>query len=343
MSIERSHRLGGPATYRIEVEGRLDDSWSSGFDGMTLAVEQGEDGATVTTLTGTVPDQPALHGLLARIRDLGLSLLLVERLCPRGQDETMSAEPTARQWASRVDPLRVRQLYQGDAEGRLDEELLADVGYGIYVRCQALLEVSAAWRDRAKCWQCDNIILRRQGKMVEYTGHGPTLVGGKEEVLKCDQCGWQITWAAYRKSVSGQHLDATGLEDMLQAFVVRWPAMRSPQARLLLIDALIHEFHCWDDNTVGSPVGATLIRATAEKVLALLDDLAYGPASTRGLQQTQQRWAARLETKKIQRPLSELQAIACELGIVGRSRMRRAELQAAIERIAPERLRRTTE
>jgi hypothetical protein len=74
--------LSQPAAYRIVVEGRLDKSWSAWFDDMALAAEYTEDGTTVTTLTGTVRDQPALHGLLARFRDLGLSLLLVERVSP---------------------------------------------------------------------------------------------------------------------------------------------------------------------------------------------------------------------------------------------------------------------
>jgi hypothetical protein len=87
---------------------------------------------------------------------------------------------------------------------------------------------------------------------------------------------------------------------------------------------------------VGSPVGATVIRASAEEVLALLDELAYGPGSTRGLPEARQQWAARLEAREKQRPLSELQEIARKLNIRGRSRMRRAELQAAIERVAPD-------
>jgi hypothetical protein len=262
---------------------------------------------------------------------------------PRGQDKAVSTKPTNRRWASRVDPLKVRQLYQSDARGRLDEDLLADVGYGIYARCQALLEVSAAWRGRVKCWHCGNIILRREGQRVEYTGHGPTRIGGKAEVLTCDRCGWQITWGDYCKSTSGQGLNATGIEDVLEAFVEQWPPTGSPHARLILIDSLIHEFHHWNDNEVGSPIGTAVIRATAEEVLALLDELAYGAGSTSGVQETRQRWASHLEAKKAQRPLSELRPIARELGIAGRSRMRRAELQAAIERVAPERLARPAE
>ena len=68
--------------YRIAIGGRLDESWSAWFDDMALTMERREDGTTATILTGTVRDQPALHGLLARIRDLGLLLLSVERLAP---------------------------------------------------------------------------------------------------------------------------------------------------------------------------------------------------------------------------------------------------------------------
>jgi hypothetical protein len=221
----------------------------------------------------------------------------------------------------------------------LDKDLLDDVGYGIYARSRDLIEVSEAWRGRVQCWHCDNIVLRRQGKVAEYRGHGPTLIGGKGEVLTCDQCGWRISWEKYCKSTSGKGLNATGLEDMFGAFVERWPSARSAHARLLLIDTLIHEFHCRDGSTIGSSVGAAVIRATPEEVLALLDDLAYGSGTTSGLLETQRRWASRLEAKKAQHPLSELRAIARELGIVGRSRMCRAELQAAIERVAPQRLR----
>lgn len=65
-------------TYEIRVEGHLDSSWSSWFAGM--AISHAATGATV--LTGTLPDEPALHGVLARIRDLGLPLLAVRRLEP---------------------------------------------------------------------------------------------------------------------------------------------------------------------------------------------------------------------------------------------------------------------
>ena len=65
----------GPADYQIRVKGILVDQWSDWFAGMTIA----SDG-DVTILTGTQIDQSALHGLLVRIRDLGLPLISVERI-----------------------------------------------------------------------------------------------------------------------------------------------------------------------------------------------------------------------------------------------------------------------
>jgi len=71
-------RLDEPATYQIKVQGRLNDTWSAWFDGLTVSVEANGDGTAITTLAGSVADQGALYGLLSRIRDLGLPLLLVQ-------------------------------------------------------------------------------------------------------------------------------------------------------------------------------------------------------------------------------------------------------------------------
>ncbi len=64
--------------YEVRVQGHLDARWAAWVDGLTFTHER--DGTT--TLRGPPVDQAALHGLLARIRDLGLPLISVRRLCP---------------------------------------------------------------------------------------------------------------------------------------------------------------------------------------------------------------------------------------------------------------------
>lgn len=80
-------KLCQPATYRIRIQGRLDESWSHWFGEMAITVEKEGDRAVVTTLTGTIADQPALHSILSRIRDLGLLLLQVECLEGKANEE----------------------------------------------------------------------------------------------------------------------------------------------------------------------------------------------------------------------------------------------------------------
>lgn len=63
------------AFYKIQVKGHLDARWNELFEGMTVACHD-----NVTTISGVVLDQAALHGLLARIRDYGLVLIAIDRI-----------------------------------------------------------------------------------------------------------------------------------------------------------------------------------------------------------------------------------------------------------------------
>jgi len=63
-----------PARYEIRVEGTLGEEWPARFGGLHVASEGGD-----TVICGVIPDQPALHGLLDQIRDLGLCLISVRR------------------------------------------------------------------------------------------------------------------------------------------------------------------------------------------------------------------------------------------------------------------------
>ena len=73
---------GGPAWYEIRVAGVVDSRWAAWFDGLQIS---GQDEETV--ICGLLADQPALHGLLTSVRDLGLCLISVRRL-DTSRDET---------------------------------------------------------------------------------------------------------------------------------------------------------------------------------------------------------------------------------------------------------------
>ena len=71
-------RQQNPGRYEIRVKGHLDARWAAWFDGLTLT--HGSDGTTV--IHGPVADQAELHGLLQKIRDLGLPLISVNHIAP---------------------------------------------------------------------------------------------------------------------------------------------------------------------------------------------------------------------------------------------------------------------
>jgi len=71
--MRNGHEFDQPTKYQIRLKGTLDSSWSEWFDGFTISIQGIE-----TILVGVVCDQSALHGILAKINDLGLSIISVE-------------------------------------------------------------------------------------------------------------------------------------------------------------------------------------------------------------------------------------------------------------------------
>jgi hypothetical protein len=68
--------------YQIRIKGQLDSQWTDWFEGLTISLE--EDGNTL--ITGPVIDQAALHGLLKKVRDLGMPLVSVGPVEPGQAD-----------------------------------------------------------------------------------------------------------------------------------------------------------------------------------------------------------------------------------------------------------------
>jgi hypothetical protein len=183
-------------------------------------------------------------------------------------------------WARRVRQDVIRRLYTLDAKGIQDEELVNEVGYAMYARCESVRTVTYAHAGRAACPRC--------GTNVEH-------VWIKTQPLVCT-CGWETTWGEYLRSYQGKQLHGgTGFPAFL-AFLEAWPKARSYRDKLLAIDRLIHACHGagtkWE---MSRPLGVNLIEGNAHEIAALLDELAYGDGSTPGLPERRDEWRALAE------------------------------------------------
>jgi hypothetical protein len=78
-----------PEYYEIKIKGHLDQRWSEWFAGLQVTHLAGDE----TLLSGSLPDQAALHGLLERVRDLNLTLISVSRGGPSTQDSDLASLP----------------------------------------------------------------------------------------------------------------------------------------------------------------------------------------------------------------------------------------------------------
>jgi hypothetical protein len=176
---------------------------------------------------------------------------------------------------------QIRRLYETDAKGIHDEELIDEVGYGLLARCQSFVAAAEALQGRARCPRCHRVV---------------THSGKPKEVLRC-KCGWELSWGDYSATI--RHRQLSGAEPVLRQFrdfVQAFAAADTPQQKTLLIDQLIHGFH-WYCKTNGPtrPVAVNLIEGRLSDVVAFLDDLSYGDRSTAGMTETYAHWDKLIE------------------------------------------------
>ncbi len=73
-------------SYTFQLTGHLDRRWEAAFDGFTITHTFAPDQHPVTLLTGPVPDQSALYGMISRLRDIGVTLISVQPAAPESTD-----------------------------------------------------------------------------------------------------------------------------------------------------------------------------------------------------------------------------------------------------------------
>ena len=168
-------------------------------------------------------------------------------------------------WSPKIRREKLWALYQSDASGALDAELLVEVGYGLLARCLSILMI----RDGlVPCPRCGAVF------SVQAPGQPPD-----SAPVPCptEGCGWQVTAEVYHQSKRHRELMMGKAGPAFELYAQRFPRADTPQERMFAIDRLIHAFH-WDLTVQlpNRPAGNNLIEGSLEQVIALLDRLSYG-------------------------------------------------------------------
>ena len=220
---------------------------------------------------------------------------------------------------------KIKRLYASDAGGLLDDDLLEQVGHGLYARCSDIFEFWRACQGEVTCRQCGTKIRRRD--------HDPNSKGNLTETLRC-ACGWHLTWGDYLKRSAGHQLGASDVQLLVQHFMARWPKCAKSQDKLLLIDWLIHQFHVKLIG-MGNLFGVNVLSGGRQEVLDFLNSLAYGDTAPHQTQlfETQQVWTQAQEVCKNNK--ADLMRIAKRLRIKDAGKLNYDVLADAILKAAP--------
>jgi predicted RNA-binding Zn-ribbon protein involved in translation (DUF1610 family) len=192
----------------------------------------------------------------------------------------MPDKETGIRWEPRVSQQRIRLLYETDARGIYDQELIDEVGFALLARCQTFLEAEAARRGKAKCHGCGAVIIHDADASRE----------GRHQLLTCGECGWQVTWGAYFKTIQKKQLSGPDLESLFRDYIARFPQAKGPRQRMVLIDSLIHGFHYSVVTGPRRPSAVNLIEGRLWDVIQFLNGLTYGEGSTPGTRNVAAKW-----------------------------------------------------
>jgi len=168
-------------------------------------------------------------------------------------------------WAKKVPSDLIRRLYEQDAKGIYDEELVDDVGISLYARVDSMIMVTSSNLCHPLCIECRTEIPNSFERGF---------------ISVCPNCGWTTDIFEYRASYKGQTLNGVGALPELKEFAEKYPIAKTYAEKMGLVDWLIHAFHGSLSEQPSRPVATNVIEGHAGEVAKLIFDLAYGENST---------------------------------------------------------------
>jgi ribosomal protein L37AE/L43A len=187
-----------------------------------------------------------------------------------------SKEHKQPQWAPQVPLEQVRKLYENSAKGIIDEELIDEIGYGLYVRCESIVTVTDAVHGRVQCPSC--------AEGIPFKTHH------KEKLIECSKCDWQLLWGTYLKTYQKKQLHGGAVGEFFAEFIRKWPGAVKTGEKIVLIDTLLHYYHVGLMQEKTRPVAQNLIQGKMVDVIKLLEELSYGADATEEMKQRHEEW-----------------------------------------------------
>jgi len=170
-------------------------------------------------------------------------------------------------WAPRVKMSSIFSLYERLAHGSCDEKLVDEIASAFYSRCQSIIDVTEASKGRVRCRKCGAYIIRQTSQ--------------KDELLRCDKCGWSTSWRAFFESYHRKQLTGGSAYQVFIDFVERLPKCSSVRDKLFLIDWIIHQCHIGVTTKrftpVARPVAVNLIEGKVSQLIPFMENLPSAP------------------------------------------------------------------
>ncbi len=204
----------------------------------------------------------------------------------------LNTHPT---WSPRLPQSKIRRLYENDAQGIYDIELIDEVGFRLLARCQSFIDAVEAAQGMAACPHC--------GKKIPHNHD-------KAFLLECTACDWSLTWGEYFSTFQHKQLSGTQpVLDLFNRYIRAFSAASTAREKVFQIDTLIHGFHYYfKDKSPTRPVAVNLIGGRLNEVIAFLDDIHTGKYTTPGTAEHIEEWDRNIQNAKkwglpVNRPL----------------------------------------